>query len=679
MNPAEADFIQYPFGAVPRRLTNFIPESDAGIIGRDEELVKTHQNLHTGRPAVLVNGIGGMGKTTIAAKYIVRYFQEYQHFAWLTVQGSLKETFYNNTALLDSLQLRDEVRALVEARQSDAAFELVFKKLNDLEKTLVVLDNANDLADLVEMKKHFDRAHCHCLLTSRAQPPAWQIVEVKPLPDLDAIALFRSHYPAPDADDATVGDLLKRLDGHTLLIELVAKSAAASGIGVAELQRILREKFIHDPALNKRSVETGAHGDNLDTLRRAKVEEYIWLIFKNIADLPPTAQELLRAFALLPPATAFDEDFLEKHAAHFGIEGNIFDTLDRLVEYGWLEKANAHGEKPAFKMHPLIADVTLRHLDVNVEYAKTYIAVVADQAYYDATNPQHNLFEVNKKRPLAERLSDLFFEENTEEVSELLDNLRRLDQEFGFYQKAARFGRRALDICESILEEGHLSIATRQSNLATVLHDLGDYEGAKKLLEKALASNEKNFGQDHLTTARDYSNLALVFKDLGDYEKAKKLLEKALASDEKNFGEEHPSTAIRYSNLATVFHDLGDYEGAKKLLEKALASDEKNFGEEHPNTAMRYSNLALVFEDLGDYERAKKLTEKAISTYEKIFGPDHFDVARCQSNLAAMLIQTGQKAEARPLLESARRIYIEKLGPQHPHVARVESWFSGLE
>lgn len=637
MNPAEADFIQYPFGAVARRLTNFIPESDAGIIGRDEELVKTYQNLHTGRPAVLVNGIGGMGKTTIAAKYIVRYFQDYRHFAWLTVQGSLKETFYNNTALLDSLQLRDEVRELVEARQSDAAFELVFKKLNDLEKTLVVLDNANDLADLVEMKKHFDRAHCHCLLTSRAQPPAWQIVEVKPLPDLDALALFRSHYPAPDADDATVGDLLKRLDGHTLLIELVAKSAAASGIGVAELQRILREKFIHDPALNKRSVDTGAHGDNLDILRRAKVEEYIWLIFKNIADLPPTAQELLRAFALLPPATAFDEDFLEKHAAHFAIEGNIFDTLDRLVEYGWLEKANAPGQKPAFKMHPLIADVALRHLDVNVEYAKIYIAAAAKQTYYDATNPQHNLSEINKKRPLAERLSDLFFEENTEEVSGLLDHLRGLDWRFGFYQKAARFGRRALDICENILEEGHSTIATRQSNLALVLKALGDYEGAKNLYEKALASYEKNLGPEHPWTAVSYSNLATVLHDLGDYEGAKNLHKKSLASDEKSLGQEHPSTAVRYSNLATVLKDLGDYEGAKKLLQKALASDEKNFGEDHPNVAIKQYNLAVV------------------------------------------LIQTGQKAEARPLLESARRIFIEKLGPQHPYVAQVESWFSRLE
>ena len=51
-------------------------------------------------------------------------------------------------------------------------------------------------------------------------------------------------------------------------------------------------------------METGAHGDSLDdNRRRARVEEYIWLIFRNIADLPPGAQDLMRAFALLPPAT----------------------------------------------------------------------------------------------------------------------------------------------------------------------------------------------------------------------------------------------------------------------------------------------------------------------------------------------------------------------------------------
>ena len=556
MNQSETT--TYPFGTVPRRLTNFIPESDAGIIGREAELADTYHRLHSGKPAVLVNGIGGMGKTTIAAKYIVRYFHDYRHFAWLTVQGSLTETFYNNAALLDALHLRDEVRELVEAKQTGAAFELVFKKLNDLEKTLVVVDNANDLADLVEMKKHFDRAHCHFLLTSRTTPQAWQIVEVKPLPDADAIALFRSHCPAADADDATIGALLKTLEGHTLLVELVAKSAAASGIGVAELQGILREKFIHDAALNKRSVETGTHGDSLSDLRkRAKVEEYIWLIFKNIAEVPPTAQELLRTFALLPPATAFNEDFLEKHAAHFSIEGSIFDTLDRLTEYGWLEKANAPAQKPAFKMHPLIADVTVRHLEINVEFAKIYIAAVAKQVYYDALNPQHNLFDINKKRTLAERLSDLFFEENTEEVSELLDNLRGLDWQFGFYQKAARFGRRALEICESILEEGHSTIAIRQNNLATVLKALGDYEGAKKLLQKALASDEKNFGEEHPNTAVRYSNLALVLQGLGDYEGALALSGKALAVFQKVLPAGHPY-------IATVSEI---YESIKKQLD----------------------------------------------------------------------------------------------------------------
>jgi len=678
MNQSETT--TYPFGTVPRRLTNFIPESDAGIIGREAELADTHHRLHSGKPAVLVNGIGGMGKTTIAAKYIVRYFHDYRHFAWLTVQGSLTETFYNNAALLDALHLRDEVRELVEAKQTGAAFELVFKKLNDLEKTLVVVDNANDLADLVEMKKHFDRAHCHFLLTSRTTPQAWQIVEVKPLPDADAIALFRSHCPAAEAEDAIIGALLKTLEGHTLLVELVAKSAAASGIGVAELQGILREKFIHDAALNKRSVETGAHGDSLSDLRkRAKVEEYIWLIFKNIAEVPPTAQELLRAFALLPPATVFGEDFLEKHAAHFGIEASIFDTLDRLTEYGWLEKANVPGQKPAYKMHPLIADVTLRHLEVNAEYAKTYIAAVAEQTYYNAQDPQHNLFDINKKRPLAERLSDLFFEENTEEVSELLHSLNWLNQNLGFYHQARKMGERAVAIAENFAEKNPALLSKNQSTLAIVLQALGDYEGAKNLLQKALEYYEVSLGIDHSYVAVCSSNLALVLQDLGDYEGAKKLLEKAMASNKKNFGQEHPSTAVSYSNLASVLQDLGDYEGAKKLLQKALASDEKNFGEDHPVTAVRYSNLATVLQDLGDYEGAKKLLEKALASDEKNFGEDHPNVAIDQWSLATVLIQTGQKTEAKALLESARRIFLEQLGPEHPSTIKLQSWFSKVE
>ena len=68
-----------------------------------------------------------------------------------------------------------------------------------------------------------------------------------------------------------------------------------------QLENLITEKWIHDPELNKVSIHTGEHGIAMyDNLKRAKVSEYIFYIFKNISDLRATDQELLKIFTLLP-------------------------------------------------------------------------------------------------------------------------------------------------------------------------------------------------------------------------------------------------------------------------------------------------------------------------------------------------------------------------------------------
>ena len=710
------NYIQGQTVSIPHLLTNHIPSNADHILGRETELATITTHLAKNRATVLVNGIGGIGKTSVAAKFMALYGKTYKHLAWLTVQSSLSEAFTSDMVLLNALHISDEVQSLIEAQQLTQAFQLVFHKLNCLESTLVVLDNANDLADLVEHKKLFDTAHCHFLLTSRALPQAWQVVKIEKLSTDEALALFRLHAPSVQASDKDLTALLECLDFHTLLIELVAKSAYASAIPFETLQQMIQDNFIHGQKLNIRKVNTGTHGDSLDdNAKRAKVEEYIWLIFKNIADISDHSKMLLKAMALLPTATTFTDDFLETHFKHFGLDEDIFELLDHSVERGWLESVR-ETEKPAYKMHPLIADVVVKQLEVTVTFAATYIQYIAELIDYDPQNPEHNLFDINKNKPLAERLNDLFFDENTEGVSELLDNLGYLEQNFGFYDKSAEFKARALEVAETIFEKNHATIAVRQSNLAsvyshlghyeqaaqlfetvlksteknfgidhptvsvsrsnlaTVYINLGRYEQAAQLLETALQSAEKSFGNDHPTVVVLQSNLANVYRNLGRYEQAAQLLETALQSTEKNFGNDHPTVAVRQSNLANVYRNLGRYEQAAQLLETALQNDLKNFGNEHPNVAVSQSNLANVYSDLGRYEQAAQLLETALQCAEKNFGNDHPTVAVNQNNLAIVYYNVGRNAEAKTLWQAAYQNYLKNLGATHPHTIQLKEY-----
>lgn len=298
---------------IPHRLTNYIPTNTEYILGRDTEIVTIKKYLEAKKPTVLINGIGGIGKTSVAIKYMAKHGDEYKHLAWLTVQSSILEAFISNSALLESLQITEKVQDLINAMQLDKAFELVFHQLNILDKTLVVLDNANDLEDLEKYKHLFETASCHFLVTSRTNLFEWTTIAIDSLPKEEALLLFKKLHPSVQQTDNSIKNLLSKLFYHTLLIELVAKSIETSGYLFEELQEIIEQQFIRGEALHEEVVSTGKHGSNVkDNLKRAKSEDYIWLIFSKVKNLGNDSKNLLKAMALLLVATSFNLDFLKK-------------------------------------------------------------------------------------------------------------------------------------------------------------------------------------------------------------------------------------------------------------------------------------------------------------------------------------------------------------------------------
>ena len=709
--------------AIPKRLTNFIPVDATHVVGRDVEVQATRDKLLTAKPTVLVNGIGGIGKTTLALKYMVNYTPQYQHLAWLNAASGVQSAFIGNDELLKALHIKAEVEQYVNTAQPNKAFDCVFKRLNDLNardvitekhtqnhplsknNILVVLDNANDLNDLLYYKKYFDTAHIHLLITSRALPLDWQVVNVEALPKEQALLFFRQTAPSVSATDAALYDLLEKLFYHTLLIELVAKAAKANALDFDRLHRAITDKFIHDPDLQKRKIDVAAHSETIgEEVKRAKIGEYIWLIFKNVKELPDQAREMLRAFALLPPATAFDEDFLTQHFAQWHITEGIYDNLDiNLVERGWLDK-----DKTRYTMHPLIADVVVKHLEVGAEYAEDYIFKVAALIYCNDKKPNESISEKKQYEPITERLVKLFFDENTESMSYLLQSFNDYNRIFGQYRKAVYLGERALQIAENSTTMNETAVSICLSNLALGYEKIGYYTEAIALIKRALTIDKKIFGRNHPNIATLKSSLAMVYQKIGGYSEAANLLRFALAADKKRFGEEHPTIATRQSNLAVVYLNLKRYPEAANLLEKSLSINKihfgenhlnitscqsnlalaykhlglynsavdllveslkiviTHFGENHPEVAIRQSNLGMVYCDLKRYSEAKELLEKALASDEKNFGLEHSNVAIAQSNLASIYQDIGYEEEAKALYKKAYLVFLKTLGENHP-------------
>ena len=579
---------------LPKELTLNLPKIHPDdIIGRADDLADLHRLLSESKRVVLINGLGGIGKTTLAQAYVSQYYDNYHHIAWVTqASESMTSDLVNTPGLVENLSVT------VVSGDSDKIGEEILRKLKNLpdKPNLLVIDNAEQ-----SLKRYRDwlpsQPLWHLLVTSRESLSDHFFHKTLDfLTAEQAVALFRKHYTHRKITDEDIRALVTEVDYHTLTIEILAKTAQVQRYDAATLKQAIEKDL-------RANIDV-AH--NRQASKVEKVRSYLRTVF-GLSKLSEAESWLMKNLFCLPPEFHSYDLLRELIVAEGSAWADVFpETLSELVRKGWLLPNEA---TETYKMHRIMAEVMQDELQIDIADVQQLLESVSQKLKIDQTkdNPVEKFVWI----PFGKVLVSFF--------------LDRSDSE----------------------------IALLQNNLALVLKDLGDYEGARLLMAKAVVSDEKNFGLDHQTTAVSYSNLALVLKDLGDYESACSLLAKAVVSNEKTFGLDHPTTARSYSNLAVVLQDLGDYEGACSLLAKAVVSNEKAFGLDHPTTARSYSNLAVVLKALGDYEGARTLLAKAVVSNEKTFGLDHPTTARSYSNLALVLKDLGDYEGARTLLAKA--------------------------
>ncbi len=641
-----------PETKLPKELCLKIPRIHPDdLIGRDEELLDLRRLLMDKKQVVVVNGLGGIGKTTLAQGYLNQYYDDYQHIVWVSqLSDDVTNDFVNTEGLTHCLGIS------TAGKEPRLIFTEIITHLKSLpdRPNLLIIDNATAaLTHLHDLLPH--PPHWHLLATSREKIEKFQSKDLSFLSADDALLLFQKHCPRIQ-DETEIRALLATVDYHTLTIEILAKTAQLQRYTPAQLQKAITDDL-------KANVYIEHKGDKIE-----KVFSYLSSIFQ-LSQLTPDETWLAKQFICLPPVFHKYEVLEELINPAASEKADVFaETLTALADKGWLL---TDGEIDGYKMHRIILEVAARQIPVELGEVGALVDSVSKKLSLDQS--KDNPVDKFQWIPFGKAVLEQLGEGDAKEISRLQSELAVVLRQIGDYVGTKTLMEKALISDEKNFGPDHATTAVRYSNLAVVLQDLGEYAGAKILLEKALISDEKNFGPDHPATAIRYSILGLLLQDLGEYARAKSLLEKALISDKKNFGPDHPNTAIRYSNLATVLRDLGDYVGAKTLLEKAMISDEKNFGPDHPSTAIRYSNLATVLKHLGDYVGAKSLLEKAVQSDEKNFGPDHPSTASSYSNLALVLGGLGDYVGAQNLLEKAVFSYEKNFGPDHPSTARSYS------
>jgi predicted ATPase len=344
----------------------------SSFVGRDAELARLADVLDANRLVTLV-GPGGAGKTRLATEVMAGRLDSVADGVWVVElapvsdPGAVAQTVLGAIGLRESLVLE---RSRTSTPSRDGASRLV-DGLADREVVLV-LDNCEHLIDAAARLADHLLARCpglRILATSR-EPlgiVGEVLVGVAPLssPDssdpaealaspavrlfLDRAAAVRREGPTADDELATVVEIVRRLDGLPLAIELAA--ARLRGLPLADIASRLDDRF---------RLLTGGSRTALPRHRTLRaVVEWSWellgdperLLLERLAVFPAGATPESAAAVCAGDgveaddvldllAQLVDKSLLQQHAGAAGVR---FRMLETIREYG-LERLAARGE-----------------------------------------------------------------------------------------------------------------------------------------------------------------------------------------------------------------------------------------------------------------------------------------------------------------------------------------------
>jgi len=657
--------------------------------GREDDLVRIHEELHTAPVAALTQGrvrtlaaMGGIGKTALANEYARRYWRLYPQILWVDARAGLESGF----ALLFDKLFPD--RSDVGMQQPDRA-KLVLAELCGRAERLLVLDNVEDTESVRPWLPRDPTTGCRTLITSRfADWPAAAGIRTIPLRVLEPEAarqflLARTGRTAEGAEQVACDDLAGGLGYLPLALEQAAAYIAAPGAGVdfAAYLRLYREAT--EELLARGALGSTEYPDPVITTWQA-----------TVAKLSPESRAVLRLCAWyadtpIPRALVMEgaEEVLAL-APSFGsvaplpgpaaAELRMRDALTGLARYSMILDAT----DATFRVHGLVQTVERVRAEADRTAAEarnralTRLTGLFPYAYNDPTQwPLCQLLRPHQQVVLRHPFPD----HATDRTAILLRLAGGFLLSSGDAAGALPLCRRALDSCERVLGIEHPNTLAAVNNLAECMRALGDAAGALPLYRRALESCERVLGKEHPNTLTSVNNLALCMQALGDAAGALPLYRRALDDSERALGKEHPQTLGNVNNLAGCMRALGDAAGALPLCRRALDSCERVLGKEHPQTLTSVNNLAACMEALGDAAGALPLYRRALDSRERVLGKEHPDTLVSVNNLALCMLALGDAAEALLLSRRAADGFDSLFGPDHPSSRTVRANCDQLE
>ena len=567
------------------------PSLGTRFVGRDDFMDRLRQSLTTtGTTAITaaITGMGGVGKTRVAAEYAWANQDRY-HDALLMIPAESAEAIQSNlSALTTPLGLPG-----MEQRPVPDRVAAVLGWLRARRDWLLILDHVDTESGL---QAAYDLRGAvptgHILLTTRqgTVPDGFADLALDVLSPQASVALLLGATAGKRAmaadDDAQAAALAAALGHLALALTHAAAHIARHGLGFAAYRAELDRRFEAMLAVQGKSVRD--HTDS--TLATLEI---------SLGRATPAGLALLERLAFLAdePVPRFLLDVKVPGAE----AEDLREAEADLADYSLLTRDMV---TDVLTTHRLVRELVRRRLTPEAARTRREQALRWVNAAF-VGNPQ-DVRTWPRLLPLAEHAEVVALAAEKEGIDEptgrLMGALDMLFDARAQYGRAERMSRAALAIGERSLGPDHPEVATRLNNLAGLLKATNRLSEAEPLYRRALAIDEASLGPDHPTVAIRLNNLASLLEATNRLSEAEPLYRRALVIDEASLGPDHPNVAIRLNNLANLLsatNRLSEAEPLSRRMVLIFLKFQRATGHAHPHRDAALGNYAGILEALG--------------------------------------------------------------------------------
>jgi hypothetical protein len=655
-------------GTLPRVWN--LPARNPGFTGRDGMLVTVRERLLARDTAAVqaFQGMGGVGKTQLAAEYAYRFAGAYDLAWWVDAEqpGLIGDQF---------AALGMALGCLPPDAGAEAVRVTVLGELRERGRWLLVFDNAENRADITGW---LPGGGGHVLITSRERH--WtQLavpVEVDVLARSESVAILQGRVGGLNDGDAD--QLAAQLGDLPLAIAQAAGFMADTGTTAAQFLDLLRTQAgqlldLADPGFaypRSLAAATRLIAERLDRDDPAAAQLASLCSFLAPEPVPEdlftsTADELpgeLAARAADPLAWRQTLAHLVRQSlARIDSRGLVMHRLTQAILRDRFTPAQAAATRERSEAilaasnprdpgnpvtwprwaqlmpHLLAADLAATS---SADLRWMACAACGYLQRRGDTRAAHDLAS-DLRRHWRERLGD--DDETTRAATHYLAWALR---EMGRYAEARDLHQDLVDRARRIEGADDSNTLTYATDLASDLRELGEHQAARELHEDTLARKRRVLGEDHPHTLTSANNLAAVLADLGEHQAALDLDQDTLDRRRRVLGEDHPDTLVSADNVANDLGRLAKHLAARELHEDTLDRRRLVLGVDHPDTLDSADNLAFDLRGLGEHQAARELDQDTLDRRRRVLGEDHPHTLTSANNLAIDLRELGESGDA---------------------------------